>query len=158
MKKKEQNFPFSCSPVSAAVKIVSDCTTRMFSYSLAGLTCPFSNGGNDNGDGARRNGHDADTYQGRVDLLPATLDVGLFDLNLPDIPFTGLYSGPYFDGIPRNVSAQLGARVELPCRVKQAGGKSVSATKQPSTSCSVPKSEVPRTVSRWHEAVIRWHI
>ena len=40
---------------------------------------------------------------------------------------TGLYTGPYFDGSsPTNITAQLGTRAFLPCKVRQLGNKSVS--------------------------------
>ncbi|XP_033224469.1 lachesin-like [Belonocnema kinseyi] len=40
---------------------------------------------------------------------------------------TGLYTGPYFDtSSPTNITAQLGTRAFLPCKVRQLGNKSVS--------------------------------
>ncbi|XP_012282057.1 cell adhesion molecule 4 [Orussus abietinus] len=40
--------------------------------------------------------------------------------------FNGLYTGPYFDHNPTNVTAQLGTHAYLPCKVRQLGNKSVS--------------------------------
>lgn len=40
---------------------------------------------------------------------------------------TGLYTGPYFDSSSAtNITAQLGTRAFLPCKVRQLGNKSVS--------------------------------
>uniref|UniRef100_A0A6A7G5P3 Hemicentin-2 isoform X2 n=1 Tax=Hirondellea gigas TaxID=1518452 RepID=A0A6A7G5P3_9CRUS len=45
----------------------------------------------------------------------------------PEASITGLYTGPYFDPLaPRNLTAHLGDRAELPCTVRQLGDKSVS--------------------------------
>ena len=59
-------------------------------------------------------------------VSPAGTDV--YD---PESSITGLYTGPYFDPLtPRNLTAHLGDRAEIPCTVRQLGDKSVSCPYQ----------------------------
>ena len=49
------------------------------------------------------------------------------ELRLTNLLLGGLYTGPYFDPYtPTDISVQVGSSALLPCRVRQAGNRSVS--------------------------------
>lgn len=63
--------------------------------------------------------------QEQLEQLP---NDGILSSRTASLVMGGLYTGPYFDPYtPTDISVQVGSNALLPCRVRQAGNRSVSS-------------------------------
>lgn len=64
----------------------------------------------------------------QIAVRPAADHKEPHEMRLANVLLGGLYTGPYFDPYtPTDMIVQVGSSALLPCRVRQAGNRSVSA-------------------------------